>query len=58
MKKAEEYYNAFVTSGNIVSEFNIPAEHSMVRDLVLICSEIQLHNDSTLLTLNNIVGYG
>ena len=30
MEKAEEYYKAFVTSNNIVSEFNIPAEHSMV----------------------------
>ena len=33
MRKAEEYYKAFVTSSNIVSEFSIPAEHSIVSEL-------------------------
>ncbi len=36
MKKTEEYYKAFVTSSNIVSEFSIPAEHSIVSELLLI----------------------
>ena len=51
MEKAEEYYKAFVTSGNIVSEFSIPAEHSMVCEFVLICLEIQLYSNSTLILI-------
>ena len=30
MKKTEDYYKEFVTSGGVVTEFNISAEHSMV----------------------------
>ena len=30
MKKAEEYYKSFVLSDNIITKFEIPAEHSMV----------------------------
>lgn len=42
MEKAEEYYKEFVTSTNIVSEFSIPAEHSMVSLScnAILCSEI------------------
>lgn len=33
VRKAEEYYKTFVPSSNIVSEFSIPAEHSIVSKL-------------------------
>lgn len=48
MRKAEEYYKAFVTSGNIVSEFDIPAEHSIVSELVLINAQIRDFNCRTI----------
>ena len=35
MKKAEEYYRSLVLSGNVVTEFDIPAEHSMVSSFSL-----------------------
>ena len=48
MKKAEEYYNAFVTSSNVVSEFSIPAEHSMVKTLPKIYA---VHDDDVMMIL-------
>ena len=60
MRKAEEYYKAFVTFNNIVSEFSIPAEHSIVSELNCAnkCSEISAAQQLILIRIIIIVGYG
>ena len=60
MRKAEEYYKAFVTSSNIVSEFSIPAEHSIVSERICANkrSEISAEQQLILIRIFIIVGYG